>query len=377
MTEAAPPPIVLAPVVPPATIGILGAGPTTRYFEHAASRMGYRTVVLDPHLAQRALLKAATECDVITVVDRLPIKAMRTLVGKRPMHPSPDVVELCTDRIALKQFLEEIGVGVGPHMTIETDDDIASAADKKFSAILKPRHHGEGRRGQVRVAAYPQLLAAWETLGRLPCVLEQRLMLGRELAITVARTPDGRVAAFPVSQQQYVHGKLEISYAPASLLGSGQADAAELGAYIATELGIVGVLAIHMFVVGRDVYVHQLIPRPSAVGLFTLDSSRTNQYEQQVRAACGLALGESEMTVPGVAIVGLAGELWSNGEPKWERVLSESTASLHLYDDEFAGQISDGLESGFANRGHLAALSGTAAGSTSVVRRLRKQLTNG
>ena len=377
MTEAAPPPIVLPPTVPPATIGILGVGPTTRYFEQAARAMGYRTVVLDPRLAQKVLLKAATECDVITVVDHLPIKAMRTLAAKRPVHPSPDVVELCTDRVALKRFLDDLGVGVGPHMIIETDDDIANAADTKFSAILKLRHHGAGRRGRVRVAAHPQLLAAWETLGRRPCVLEQRLTLGRELAITVARTGDGRVASFPASQQQYVHGRLEISYAPASLLGSGQADAAELGAYIATELGIIGVLAVHMFVVGREVYVHELIPRPSALGLFTLDGSRTDQYEQQLRAACGLALGESAMTVPGVALVGLPGELWSDGEPKWERVLSESTASLHLYDEEFVGQADDGLESGFASRGHLAACSGTAAGSTSVVRRLRKQLTNG
>lgn len=369
MTDAAPPPIVHPPVVPPATIGILGGGRTVRYFEQAAQQMGYRTLVLDPKLAARALVQAAKECDVVTVVDQLPLKAMQRVAAKVPVHPSPETVEMCLDRVAVKRFLEDLGVGVGPHMLIESDDDIASAADSKFSAILKLQHHGSGRKGQVRVTAHVNLLDAWETLGRRPCVLEQRLTLGRELSITVARTGDGRVAAYPAAQQQYVHGKLEISYAPASLLGSGQADAAELGAYIATELGIVGVLTVHMFVVGREVYVHELIPRPGTLGIYTLDSARTNQYEQQLRAVCGLGLGAPTMTVPGIAVVSLPGELWAEGEPKWERLLSEGTAHLHLYDDIKRG---DGVI-----MGHLAATSGTAAGSTSVVRRLRKQLTSG
>jgi len=367
MTEATAP-VAAPPVVPPAKIGILGSGPTTRYFEQAAQQMGYDTVVIDPGLAQRALLKAATECAVITVVDQLPVKAMRALAAKRPMHPSPAVVDLCADRVEVKRFLSELGVGVGPHMIIETDDDITRAAETKFPAILKVRHHGGGRDSQVRVAAYPQLLEAWESLQRQPCVLEQRLTLGRELAVVVARSADGRVASFPVSQQQYVHGKLEISYAPASLLGSGQADGAELAGYLATELGIVGVLAVHMFVVGLEVYVHELTPRPSALGLFTLDGSRTNQYEQQLRAVCGLALGDPAMTVPGVSVVSLAGDLWSAGEPKWERILTDGTVHLHRY----AGvEPAEGVVVG-----HLAACSGTAAGSTSVVRRLRKQLTS-
>ncbi|MCE9622533.1 MAG: ATP-grasp domain-containing protein [Actinomycetia bacterium] len=367
MTDMAPPPIVPPPTVPPATIGLLGGGPTTRYFEHAAQQMGYRTLVIDPKLAARALMQAAKECSVVTVVDQLPLAAMRRVAAKVPVHPSPDVVELCMDRIAEKRFLEDLGIGVGPHMLIESEDDIVAAADTKFPAILKLRHHGGGRHGQVRIAAHVDLPEAWQALGRRPCVLEQRLPLGRELSIIVARSGDGSVATYPVAQQQYVHGKLEVSYAPASLLGSGQADGAELAAFIATELGIIGVLTVHMFVVGREVYVHEMIPQPSVLGLYTLDSCRTNQYEQQLRAVCGLGLGASAMTAPGIAVVSLPGELWADGEPKWERVLSEGTAHVHRYDGVEPG---DGVIAG-----HLAAASGTAAGSTSVVRRLRKQLT--
>ncbi len=335
--------------------------------------MGYRVVLLDHELDSEALFAAASECGVITIVDQLPGAAMRTLATKFRVQPSPDIIDKCVDRVAVKRFLEDLGVGVGPYVTVDSEEDIAAAADTKFSAILKLRNHGEGREGQVRVAAHPQLLAAWETLGRRSCVLEQRLTLGRELSIIVARSNNGQLASFPVAQQQYVHGKLEITYAPASLLGSGQSDAAEVASYIATELGIVGLLTIHMFVVGREVLVHELLPRPSALGLFTLDGCRTDQYEQQLRAVCGLALGESTMTVPGIAVVDLRGELWSAGEPEWNRVLTESGTHLHLYQlNGMAIEPAEGVV-----MGHLAACSGTAAGSTSVVRRVRKQLTSG
>ena len=374
MTDGAalPPPIVHpppVPTVPPATIGILGGGPTVHYFEHRAQQMGYRTVVLDPSLSAAQLRKSAAGCAVVTVVDQLPLAAMRAVATKLPVYPNPDTVELCRDRFAVKGFLADIGVGVGPHMPIETADDILAAADTKFSAILKLRHHGAGRDGHVRVAAHVNLLDAWDALRRRPCVLEQRLTLGRELSVTVARTGDGQVVSYPAAQEQYVHGRLEISYAPASLLGSGQADAAELGAYIATELGLVGVLTVQMFVVGREVYVHELTLRPNALALFTLDSCRTNQYEQHLRAICGLGLGNATMTVPGIAVVSLPAELWAESEPKWERVLGEGSAHVHRYP---GSESTDG-----AVWGHLAATSGTAAGSTSVVRRLRKHLTTG
>ena len=137
---------------------------------------------------------------------------------------------------------------------------------------------------------------------------------------------------------------------------------------------IVGVLTAHMFVVGREVYVHELIPRPGTLGIYTLDSARTNQYEQQLRAVCGLGLGAPTMTVPGIAVASLPRELWAEGEPKWERLLSEGSVHLHLY--QLNGH--DAMEAGDGViMGHLAATSGTAAGSTSVVRRMRKQLTTG
>lgn len=346
-------------LVPPATIGILGGGPTARYLEQAAQRMGYKSIVLDP--AQ------PTPCDVVTVVDRCPIPAMRIVAAGHPVHPSADVVELCMDRVAVKQFLRDLDLAVGPYVVIDSEADVASASATKFSAILKSRHHGGGKAAQVRVANHGELLAAWDKLERRSCILEQRLTLGRELSIVAARSLDGTVAAYPVAQQQFVHGRLDFSYAPASLLGNGQADAAELATYLATELKIVGLLTVHMFVVGRDVYVHELIPRPTALGLHTLDGSRTDQYEQQLRAICGLALGDTAMAVPGVALSHLRSDMLSEEkELHWERVLNESGAHLHLYDP--VGD--DGII------GHLAACSGTAAGSTSVVRRLRKQLTS-
>jgi 5-(carboxyamino)imidazole ribonucleotide synthase len=356
-------------ITPPAMIGILGDGPTTHYFERAAQQMGYRTLVLDPTLTVSALRKTAAACSVITVVDQLPTAAMSKLSAQPRLCPSAEVVELCTDRLAVKSFLHDLGVPVGPYMTIESTNDLDEAAHSRFAAILKARFHGGGRTSQVRVVNHGQLAAAWQTLAREPCVLEQRLAIDRELALVVARTADGRVACFPASQQQYIRGELEISYAPASLLAGAHEEAASLAEYIASEMGLVGVLAVHMFVVGRDVYVHQLTPRPCALGLFTLDSCRTDQYQQQVRAVCGLALAETSMIVPGIAVVGLGSELWAAGEPEWQHVLVDPTARLHRYN-----KAQDGKEQ--VKMGHLAACSGTAAGSTSVVRKLRKQLTN-
>jgi 5-(carboxyamino)imidazole ribonucleotide synthase len=166
-----------------------------------------------------------------------------------------------------------------------------------------------------------------------------------------------------------VHGILDVSYTPANLPGTGHADAADLCTYIAEELDFVGVMAVEMFVVGNDVLVNELAPRPHNSGHYTLDACLTSQFEQQLRAICGLALGETKLIVPGVAMVNLLGELWAAGEPKWERALVHSAAHLHLYGK---AEPRPGRK-----MGHLTVTTGTAMGATSLARRLRKQLTSG
>ena len=377
----------ITPITPPSMLGILGGGQLGRYFVMAARTMGYRTTVLEPdtrspagaladlHIAApyddpAALDQLAATCAVVTTeFENAPAEALRRVAAHIPVHPSPSAIAITQDRVAEKKFLAEIGVGVAPYAIVVTEQDYVDAADFSFPAILKTARMGYDGKGQVRCPAFGDLRAAWETLGNVPCVLEQRLNLARELSMVLARTIDGRVACYPVSQNQHVHGILDVSYTPANLPGQGAADAAELCTYIAEELQFVGVMGVEMFVVGHDVLVNELAPRPHNSGHYTLDACVTSQFDQQVRAICGLALGDTKLVVPGVAMVNLLGELWANGEPKWEKALAQSAAHLHLYGkaEPLPGR----------KMGHLTVTTGTAMGATSLARRLRKQLASG
>lgn len=374
-----------AVITPPAMLGIMGGGQLGRYFVLAARTMGYRTTVLEPDPASPAgavadvhliaayddpvaLDEMAATCAVVTTeFENAPAAALERIAAHVPVRPSPAAISIMQDRIAEKQFLDDIGVEVAPYVVVASDADVEAAVHFTYPAILKTARLGYDGKGQVRCISHDDLAAAWAELGRVPCVLEERLNLARELSVVLARTADGRVACYPVAQNQHVHGILDVSYVPANLPGSGHADAAELCTYIAEELQYVGVMAVEMFVVGRDVLVNELAPRPHNSGHYTLDACSTSQFQQQVRAICGSALGDTKLLVPGVAMVNLLGELWDKGEPKWDAALSQSAAHLHLY----------GKTAPRPGRkmGHLTVATGTAMGATSMARRLRKRLT--
>ena len=376
---------VAAPVTPPAMLGILGGGQLGRYFVMAARTMGYRTTVLEPDpdapagkVADRHLVAAyddpdaldelADTCAVVTTeFENAPAAALERIAGRTLVRPSPAAIAVCQDRIAEKRFLDDIGVNVGPYRVVVTEADVAAAGDLTYPAILKTARLGYDGKGQVRVAAHAELAAAWEGLGRVPCVLEQRLALLRELSVVLARAPDGRTACYPVAQNQHLRGILDTSYVPAHLPPDAPEQAAELCTYIADQLDFVGVLGVEMFVVGRDVLVNELAPRPHNTGHYTLDAAATSQFEQQVRAVCGVALGDTRLLVPGAAMVNLLGELWESGEPRWEVVLAEPAAHLHLYGKREARPG--------RKMGHLTVTTGTAMGAASLARRLRQRLT--
>lgn len=372
------------PVTPPAMLGILGGGQLGRYFVMAARTMGYSTTVLEPdphapagkvadvHLVApyddpAALAQLAATCAVVTTeFENAPASAMEQLVGSTLVHPSPAAIAICQDRLAEKRFLDDIGVNVGPYRSIESDDDVAAAADLSYPAILKTARLGYDGKGQVKVASHPELAAAWDQLGRVACVLEERLNLSRELSMVLARTADGRTATYPVAQNQHINGILDTSRVPADLPGDGHDQAADLCTYIAGELQFVGVMAVEMFVVGNRVLVNELAPRPHNTGHYTLDVCLTSQFEQQVRAVCGLALGDTRMLVPGAAMANLLGDLWADGEPDWAIALADPAAHLHLYGK---AEARPGRK-----MGHLTVTTGTAMGAYSLARRLRRQL---
>lgn len=375
------------PILPPAMLGILGGGQLGRYFVMAARQMGYRTAVLEPdpscpagavadvHLLApyddtAALGQLADMCAVITTeFENAPASALVAIADRTTIRPAPGAIGITQDRIAEKAFLSQIGANVAPYRVIQSEADLAAASTLTFPAILKTSRLGYDGKGQRGCRTLADVADAWDELGQVPCVLEQRLNLLRELSVVLARTSDDRVACFPVGQNLHVHGILDTTYVPASLPAGSADAAAELCTHIARELDFVGVMAVEMFVVGNDVLVNELAPRPHNTGHYTLDACVTSQFEQQVRAICGLALGSAELRVPGVAMVNLLGEMWDGGDPRWEVPLLNPSVHLHLYGKS---EPRPGRK-----MGHLTVHAQTALGAASLARRLRKQCTTG
>jgi 5-(carboxyamino)imidazole ribonucleotide synthase len=329
---------------PPAALGILGGGQLGRYFVMAARTMGYRTIVLEPdphapagvvadeHLIaeygdETALRHLASVCMVVTTeFENPPAQAMQWLAAHTRVHPSPQAVAIAQDRRLEKDFLGNAGIPIAPYAVIETEVDVVSATELRYPAVLKTARLGYDGKGQVTVAAHYALRSAWLQLGSQPCVLEQRLQLDGEVSVVLARGADGEIAIYPVAHNTHVDGILDCTVVPVAAPG-----AADLAVAIATALDYVGVLAVEMFVVGDELLVNELAPRPHNSGHWTLDAARTSQFAQQVRAVCGLGLGDASLVAPAAAMVNLLGDLWAEGEPDWSRVLADPAASLHLY----------------------------------------------
>ena len=344
------------PIIPPATIGMLGGGQLGRYALMAAASMGYRTVVVDPdpsapaatvageHLITSyddpaSLRRLADECDVVTIEFENPSAvALDELSIGTIVAPGPDSVRIAQDRVLEKRFLDENGFPVGPYEVLESDrgafDGPISVAGSSIiagPAIVKTARLGYDGKGQQRVDGVAEMYAAHAELGGVTCVVEALLELEVELSVLVARTTDGRAETWTVAENHHVDGILDLTVVPARVDPVLADRATGLGMAIADALGFVGVLAIEMFVVGGEVLVNELAPRPHNSGHWTLDASTTSQFEQQIRAVCGLGLGRTVMTAPAIAMVNLLGDLWDEGEPPWERVLDEPDVKLHLY----------------------------------------------
>ncbi len=342
------------PVAPPATVGVLGGGQLGRYAVMAARTMGYRTVVLEPdpgapagavadvHLVapyddDDALGRLAAECAVVTTeFENPPAEALRRLAEAVPVRPGADAIAVAQDRRAEKRFLAALGVPLAPFAVVDSEADVAELAASGgvgWPAILKTARLGYDGKGQVTVGSAGALAGAWSALGGVPCVLEAQLPLDApgalELSVVLARGAGGEVAAHPPTRNVHVGGILDLSVV-------GDVDehaerATTLAEAVAVELAYVGVLAVEMFLVDGELLVNELAPRPHNSGHWTLDAAATDQFEQQVRAVCGLGLGDAGRTSPAAAMVNLLGDEWRDGTPDWSRVLAHPAAHLHLY----------------------------------------------
>ncbi|HUL94990.1 MAG TPA: 5-(carboxyamino)imidazole ribonucleotide synthase [Usitatibacter sp.] len=336
-------------ILPGATLGLLGGGQLGRMFTVAARTLGYRVTVLDPdplspaaefatgHLNTdyndpQSLARLAAECAAVTTeFENAPASALDALAARTVVRPGGSSVAVAQDRRREKGFFAERGFPVGAFAVIEAEGDLGPALERvKLPALLKTARFGYDGKGQALIESRGALEATWGEWRRVPCVLEERLALEREISVVLARGDQGEVALFPVAENRHARGVLDVTIAPARIPDAMAREAGELATRLAAELRYVGVLAVEMFVVGGRLLLNEIAPRPHNSGHYTIDACRTSQFEQQVRVLCGLPLGDPSQHSPAV-MVNLLGDIWRDGPPRWEAVLAHPGAHLHLY----------------------------------------------
>ncbi len=335
------------PILPGATIGVLGGGQLGRMLCVAARSMGYQLVVFDPdadspagriadhHICadyrdEQALAELAQRCDVITTeFENIPADSLRTLAQTTPVHPDASALEVAQHRAREKNFAIKAGLQPARFTEIHCRDDIARAvADIGAPAILKSATLGYDGKGQAVVEDEAQALDAFVAMGEVECVLEQKIAIEKEISVIVARNADGDSGCFPVAENVHVNGILHTSAAPARVDDSIAEQARRQAIALADSLDYVGVLAVEFFISEQgELLFNEMAPRPHNSGHYSKDACVTSQFEQQARMICGLPVGDMRLTSP-VVMVNMLGDLWL---PDWIKILRHPEIKLHLY----------------------------------------------
>jgi 5-(carboxyamino)imidazole ribonucleotide synthase len=336
----------------PATLGVMGGGQLGRMFVHAAQRMGYFTAVLDPDAASPAGLVShhhiqtayldeqglaqlmQRSAAITTEFENVPAPALLTLGAHRPVAPAASAVAIAQDRAREKAHFTSCGVPVAPHAVIETSEQLAAAQEELLPGILKTARLGYDGKGQLRVKTRAELIAAWDELKRVPCVLEKMLPLAAECSVIMARGADGQMVHFPVQRNLHRNGILAVTEVydgnvPPAL--AAQAIAATKS--IAEGLQYVGVLCVEFFILqDGSLVVNEMAPRPHNSGHYSLDACDHSQFDLQVCTLAGLPLPQPRLHSPGI-MLNLLGDIWQHfdGTPPWDQVLALPGTHLHLY----------------------------------------------
>ncbi len=325
---------------PPAALGVIGGGQLGRMFLQAAQRMGYRAIVLsetdDGPGAQVAhdvivsppdhlpgLRALAERVEAITVeFENVSAPALRWLAQRRIVRPGWKTVWVSQNRLREKSFLAGHGLPLAPWRPIRTEADLhASLRELGLPLILKTAASGYDGKGQVRVDRADDLESAWASLRRVPCVAEGWVEFAAEVSVVCVRGADGIASAFPVGLNHHERHILDSTLMPAPVGPIVTQEARGLALSVAEALGTVGVLTVEFFLGGDgSLRINELAPRPHNSGHLTIEAGISSQFEQQVRALCGLPLGSTDLATP-AAMVNLLGDLWSAGEPDWDTAL--------------------------------------------------------
>jgi 5-(carboxyamino)imidazole ribonucleotide synthase len=340
------------PLMPGGTLGILGGGQLGRMSAIAARRLGYKVRTFDPsagacaaaiadeHVTAdwndtAALTHFAQGCGRVTLeFENIPPSTVEFIAKTVPCHPSASVLATCQNRRREKEFLRAAGIPCANFAVVSSLDELRAAVKAiGFPCVLKTADFGYDGKGQVKLpTAEADLAAAWAKIGGGLGVLESWIPFQLEISVLVARTVDGRTAVYDAAENTHRNHILHLSISPARITDATAAEARALALSIAEKIQLVGLLAVEMFVQDGRIVVNELAPRPHNSGHQTFDANETSQFEQHIRAVCGLPLGGTKPLAPS-AMVNLLGDVWRNGqEPDWTKVLADPSAKLHLYD---------------------------------------------
>jgi len=342
---------VTPPIQPGAVLGVLGGGQLGRMFTLAARRMGYRVSVFAPEddtpagqIAYRETRSPYGDLDAVEAFARgvevvtfefenVPSATAAAAARHAPVRPAGALLHLTQDRAREKQGLAALGLPVAPHAIVRSRADLVRAAELVGApSILKTAAWGYDGHGQRRVEHRSDLDRKWQELNGAPAVLEQLVAFDAEISVVGARGLDGDIALYEPILNRHRNHVLDVSVCPAPIADPVRRDALALARSVFEGLEVVGVLCVELFVLGDgSLVVNELAPRPHNSGHLTIDAHVTSQFEQQVRAVCGLPLGSAERTAPAAAMVNLLGDLWTQGPPDWAAALADPGVRLHLY----------------------------------------------
>ena len=337
-----------SPVLPGAAVGVLGSGQLGRMFAIAARRMGYRVHTLSPdtdtptgQIADEEVTAAYDDLDAVRYFARrvgvvtfefenVPAATAAAAAEFAPVRPAGDVLHITQNRIREKTYLRDHGFPVTPFAEVRSVGDFERARHQLGPrAIVKTADFGYDGKGQFRLDADSPV--RWEWTPQSHYVYEAFIDFEREVSVVAARGVDGTFTHWGVVQNTHRNGILDVSISPASVPPEVEKRAIDIARGVLESLDVVGVLCVEFFLAkSGELMINELAPRPHNSGHFSFDASLTSQFEQQLRAVCGLPLGSTRLLCP-AAMVNLLGDLWEGGEPDWAAAAAFDNVKLHLY----------------------------------------------
>jgi 5-(carboxyamino)imidazole ribonucleotide synthase len=334
-------------IPPGSTIGIVGGGQLGRMLAMAAAQLGYRCHIYAPEGAppaaevaarftrgawddEEALARFGRSVDVATYeFENIAAGPLAALAAEAPLHPPALALAIAQDRLSEKRYVERHGARLPAFRAVEDRKELDEAiAEVGTPSILKTRRFGYDGKGQARLAEPSDAARAWLEVEEAPAVLEAFVDFDAEFSILLCRGRDGETVLWPAPRNEHSGGVLARSLAPAPGELQGQvAEAGALARRVADSLDYVGVLALEFFATADGPLFNEMAPRVHNSGHWTIEGAVTSQFENHVRAICGLPLGETSLTASRVEMLNLIG----TGAERWQDILSDPSARLHLY----------------------------------------------